>query len=76
MSIAITQKTTNLHDLVVIPAHRVGEHERVGEILELAGEPGHERYRVRWDDGRESVFYPGRHATIRHRTHTPGDERR
>ena len=62
---------TNAHtaekgDIVVIAGHRVGEHERTGEILEVLGEPGHERYRVRWDDGRESVFYPGSDATIRH----------
>ena len=76
MSTAVTRKATNLHDLVIVAAHRAGERERVGEILELAGEPGHERYRVRWDDGGESVFYPGFHATIRHRTHTPGDVRR
>lgn len=53
-------------DLVVIAGRRVGEHEKVGEVLEVLGEPGHERYRVRWDDGRESVLYPGDDATFRH----------
>ena len=50
---------------VVIAGHHVGEHERIGEILQLLGEPPHERYLVRWDDDRESVFYPGSDATIR-----------
>lgn len=52
-------------DLVVIAGHHVGESERVGEILEVLGEADHLRYRVRWDDGRETVFYPGSDATIR-----------
>ena len=52
-------------DLVVISGHHVGESERVGEILEVLGEADHVRYRVRWDDGREPVFYPGSDATIR-----------
>jgi len=38
-------------DLVVIDGHRVGGSRRIGEILAVLGEPGHEHYRVRWDDG-------------------------
>ena len=54
-------------DVVVIHGHRLGETERLGEILEVFGEPGHEHFRVRWDDDHESVFYPGNDATIRTR---------
>jgi hypothetical protein len=52
-------------DLITVTAHHVGESERVGEILEVLGEPGHEHFRVRWDDGHESVFYPSSDATNR-----------
>jgi hypothetical protein len=52
-------------DRVVIHRHSVGEHERTGLILEVLGTPGHERYRVRWDEEHESVFYPGSDVTIR-----------
>jgi hypothetical protein len=52
-------------DLVVIHAHDVGEHERLGEILEVLGEDTHVHFRVRWDDGRTSLFYPGSDDTIR-----------
>jgi hypothetical protein len=45
-------------DVIVIDGHHVGESRRVGEILEVLGDPGNEHYRVRWDDGRETVFYP------------------
>jgi hypothetical protein len=60
-------QTTKRGDLVVVTGHRVGEPERTGEILEVLGEPGHCRYRVRWDDGHESIFYPGSDAIVRHR---------
>jgi hypothetical protein len=50
---------------VVVHGHRVGEAERLGEILEVIGEPGHEHYRVRWDDGRESIFYPSSDTSVR-----------
>jgi Domain of unknown function (DUF1918) len=53
-------------DTVVVAAHRVGHAERVGEILEVLGEPDHVHYRVRWaDTGNESVLYPSSDATIR-----------
>ncbi len=52
-------------DLVVITGHRVGEPERVGEILEVLGEPAHAHYNVRWQDGHESTVYPGSDMTIR-----------
>jgi hypothetical protein len=63
-----TAHTAEVGDIIVITGHRVGEHERTGEILEVLGEPSHERYRVRWEDGRESVFFPGSDATVRHST--------
>lgn len=58
-------------DLIVVAGHRVGEGDRVGEILEVLGELPHESYRVRWDDDHESVFRPGSDATIKHSTRRP-----
>lgn len=54
-----------MNDLIEVEEHRAGEKGRTGEILDVLGEPGHERYRVRWDDGRESIFYPGNDARVR-----------
>jgi len=56
-------------DLIVIAGHHVGESERIAEILEVVGEPPSVRYRVRWDDGHESVYFPGSDATLKHATH-------
>jgi hypothetical protein len=70
----MTETTVNIRsgrtgDVVVISGHRAGEHERLGEILEVLGEAGHAHYRVRWDDDSESIFYPGSDASI-HRSRT------
>ena len=54
-----TSKTpVHTGDVIVLEEHRVGETHRIGEILEVLGEADSEHYRVRWDDGRETIFYP------------------
>lgn len=46
-------------DRIVVESETVGTPSREGEILEvIEGEVG-VRYRVRWDDGHESLFTPG-----------------
>jgi hypothetical protein len=35
-----------------------GGPTRKGHILGVLGGPGHEHYRVLWDDGAESIFFP------------------
>jgi uncharacterized protein DUF1918 len=41
------------------------ELPRRGIIAEVVGRRGHERYRVRWLDGRESIHYPSDGTRIR-----------
>ena len=60
---------THAGDVVVVEGHRVGQGRRIGEILEVLGSPGHEHYRVHWDDDHESVFYPSSDAIIQHAEH-------
>ena len=64
MTPAQNSTRTHVGDLVIVEGHRVGEARRIGEILEVLGEAGHEHYRVRWDDDHESVFYPSSDSTI------------
>jgi hypothetical protein len=56
-------------DRITVRGHRVGDHDRHGEILEVrhgAGD-GEPSYRVRWDDdGHESILYPGNDVEIKH----------
>jgi hypothetical protein len=52
-------------DIIEIHGNQVGQSGRSGEILEVIGEPGHQHFRVRWEDGRESIFYPSSNARVR-----------
>jgi hypothetical protein len=65
---------TEMGDLIVVHGHRLGESSRSGEILEVLGTTEHEHYRVRWEDGHESVFTPGSDAVIRHVERSEYDE--
>ena len=56
---------TKVGAVIEIHAHSLSEQPRTAEILEVLGESAHEHYRVRWDDGHESIFYPSSDATIR-----------
>lgn len=51
-------------DEVSVESHRLRGARRLGRILEVLGQPGHEYYRVRWDDGRETVLHPGPDAVV------------
>jgi hypothetical protein len=41
-----------------------GRTGRRGQVIEVLGRPGHEHYRVQWDDEHESVFFPTEAAHI------------
>jgi Domain of unknown function (DUF1918) len=43
---------------IIVESERVGQVEREGEILEIVESGISVRYRVRWDDGHESVLTP------------------
>ena len=59
-----TSDSPQVGDVVAVKGHRTGDSGRTGEILEVIGEPGHEHFRVRWDDDRESIFYPSNDAVV------------
>lgn len=45
-------------DQIAVEAETVGQPERRGEVLEVIEGTTSVRYRVRWDDGHESLFTP------------------
>jgi CBS domain-containing protein len=51
-------------DEITVETDAVGQVRRRGEVLEVLTTAG-EHYRVRWDDGRESLVFPGPDARIR-----------
>jgi prolyl-tRNA editing enzyme YbaK/EbsC (Cys-tRNA(Pro) deacylase) len=52
-------------DVVEVAGHRLGERPRLGEVLEVLRSGDRVHYRVGWDDGHESIFYPSSDTTLR-----------
>jgi hypothetical protein len=53
-------------DRIVVESRKVGDPRRGGAVVEVLAGPDHDHYRVRWDDGHESIFYPSTDAAIEH----------
>jgi uncharacterized protein DUF1918 len=45
-------------DRVIVESERVGDSAREGVVLEVLGMGEGLHYRVRWEDGHESTFFP------------------
>ncbi|AEF42688.1 DUF1918 domain-containing protein [Hoyosella subflava] len=53
-------------DRIHFKSGTVGAPEHEAEILEVQGSNGEPPYRVRFDDGHESIVYPGSDIQIEH----------
>lgn len=53
-------------DEIIVEPQQLGGQRREGKVLEVLGRKGHEHFRIQWDDGRESMFFPGPDAALRH----------
>ena len=58
-------------DQLVQHGRVVGQHDKVGEIVEVLGQEGNPPYRVRFQDGHEGLCSPGPDTEIRHRSTRP-----
>jgi len=58
-------------DEIVVHGRHVGEHERSGVIAEVRGSDGAPPYLVKWDDGKQAVFFPSNDCTIGHSHSAP-----
>jgi hypothetical protein len=56
----------NIGDTIEVDALRVGERPRRGEVVEVITQGEHIHYRVRWEDGHESTFFPAATAHVVH----------
>jgi hypothetical protein len=45
-----------------------GGAPRRGQVVEVMGRPGHERYRVRWDEEHESIHFPSEGTSVERRS--------
>lgn len=51
-------------DVIEIVGHRVADAPRSGEILEVLGQAEYVRFRVRWEDGRETLLFPAADVVV------------
>jgi hypothetical protein len=51
-------------DHIVVESAKVGSARRSGQIVEVLHGSGGEHYRVEWDDGHQTEFFPGPNAMV------------
>ncbi|MCX4662759.1 DUF1918 domain-containing protein [Streptomyces uncialis] len=54
-------------DRLLVHGRTVGRRDKVAEIVEVMGDAGTPPYRVRHENGHESVMAPGPDCVVRHR---------
>jgi hypothetical protein len=60
-------------DRLIMESERIGQSPREGEILEVLGAGEGVHYRVHWEDGHESTFFPSAGSiTIVHKAKKAG----
>ncbi|MDJ0343387.1 DUF1918 domain-containing protein [Streptomyces sp. H10-C2] len=59
-------------DQLVQHGRTVGQHDKVGEIVQVLGDNGTPPYRVRFPDGHEALMSPGPDCVVRSEPH--GDD--
>jgi CBS domain-containing protein len=58
-----------------LDVHQIGGGApRRGQVLEVLGRPGHEHYRVRWDEQHESLHFPADGTVVTRRADHEGSE--
>ncbi|MEV0411685.1 DUF1918 domain-containing protein [Streptomyces sp. NPDC050448] len=53
-------------DKLLVHGRIVGQHDRTAEIVEVLGADGSPPYRVRFEDGHETLMSPGPDTVVRH----------
>ena len=51
-------------DVIVIETTTLDAQRRQGHVMEVLGDGEREHYRVRWQDGHESIYFPGPDAHV------------
>ncbi|MBD0740772.1 DUF1918 domain-containing protein [Streptomyces sp. CBMA152] len=55
-------------DRLLVHGRTVGQHDRTAEVIEVLGPEGTPPFRVRFEDGHETLMSPGPDTVVRHVT--------
>ncbi|GGV01530.1 hypothetical protein GCM10010260_42540 [Streptomyces filipinensis] len=55
----------SIGDRILVHGRIVGQHDRSAEIIEVLGADGGPPYRVRFEDGHETLMSPGPDTVVR-----------
>ncbi|MFD7337419.1 DUF1918 domain-containing protein [Streptomyces violascens] len=55
-------------DRLLVHGRTVGQHDRQAEVIETLGPDGTPPFRVRFEDGHETLMSPGPDTVVRHIT--------
>ncbi|MFD4479799.1 DUF1918 domain-containing protein [Streptomyces sp. NPDC058471] len=56
---------------LVLHGRTVGQHDRIAEVVEVLGADGGPPFRVRFEDGHETLLSPGPDTVVRHQDPAP-----
>jgi hypothetical protein len=51
-------------DRIIVESNKVGGSRKAGEVREVIEGAGGKHYRVRWEDGHESIVFPSSDASV------------
>jgi hypothetical protein len=51
-------------DHIIVEANKVGSGRKSGEVVDVVMGASGEHYRIRWDDGHESILFPSSDAFV------------
>ncbi|MEW2630497.1 DUF1918 domain-containing protein [Streptomyces sp. NPDC048389] len=60
----------NVGDTLLVHGRTVGQHDKVAEVVEVLGPQGSPPFRVRFEDGHETLMSPGPDTVVRHHEKT------
>jgi ribosomal 30S subunit maturation factor RimM len=53
-------------DQIIVESNKVGQGRRVGDVVDVLKGSAGLHFRVRWDNGQETVLYPSSDAVVVH----------
>jgi hypothetical protein len=51
-------------DRIIVESNKVGSGRRSGDVVDVLRGPSGQHYRIRWDNGQETILYPSSDAVV------------